>query len=94
MQLTSPAALYSDWNKEGSKSYAQRLLDEVPASARLVTVLDGHPAALAWMGYVTWCASAPNARTNTNVTRGAMAGPWSGIRWDRWASLSSGSVAR
>ena len=30
----------------------ERLLDEVPGHAGIVTVLDGHPAALAWLGAV------------------------------------------
>jgi pyruvate dehydrogenase E1 component len=35
-----------------ARSHVERLLDEVPAQAGIVTVLDGHPATLAWLGAV------------------------------------------
>ncbi len=35
-----------------ARSHIERLLDDVPANAGLVTVLDGHPATLAWLGAV------------------------------------------
>jgi pyruvate dehydrogenase E1 component len=35
-----------------AKSHAERLLADVPPHCGLVTVLDGHPAALAWLGAV------------------------------------------
>ncbi len=35
-----------------AKSHIERLLAEVPSHCGLVTVLDGHPAALAWLGSV------------------------------------------
>jgi pyruvate dehydrogenase E1 component len=36
----------------GAPSYIERLLSALPASAGLVTVLDGHSAALSWLGSV------------------------------------------
>ncbi|QPC95772.1 transketolase [Mesorhizobium sp. INR15] len=35
-----------------ARSHAERLLAEVPSNCGLVTVLDGHPATLAWLGSV------------------------------------------
>ena len=36
----------------GAKSHIERLLSEIPRDCALVTVLDGHPATLAWLGSV------------------------------------------
>jgi pyruvate dehydrogenase E1 component len=33
-------------------SHAERLLAELPAGAGLVTVIDGHPTSLSWLGGV------------------------------------------
>jgi pyruvate dehydrogenase E1 component len=35
-----------------ARSHIERLLDDVPPHAGIVTVLDGHPATLAWLGSV------------------------------------------
>ncbi|HEV2627070.1 MAG TPA: transketolase [Pseudolabrys sp.] len=35
-----------------ARSHIERLLDEVPPGCAIVTVLDGHPATLAWLGAV------------------------------------------
>jgi pyruvate dehydrogenase E1 component len=35
-----------------ARSHVERLIDEVPAHCGMVTVLDGHPATLAWLGAV------------------------------------------
>ena len=35
-----------------ARSHVERLLEEVPAHCGIVTVLDGHPATLAWLGAV------------------------------------------
>ncbi len=35
-----------------ARSHIERLLDNVPANCGIVTVLDGHPATLAWLGSV------------------------------------------
>jgi pyruvate dehydrogenase E1 component len=36
----------------GARSHVERLLADLPAGAGLVTVIDGHPATLAWLGGV------------------------------------------
>jgi pyruvate dehydrogenase E1 component len=36
-----------------AKSHVERLLAEVPSHCALVTVIDGHPATLAWLGAVS-----------------------------------------
>ncbi|MGL4320716.1 MAG: 1-deoxy-D-xylulose-5-phosphate synthase N-terminal domain-containing protein [Paracoccaceae bacterium] len=36
----------------GAKSHVERLFDVLPREAALVTVIDGHPATLAWLGAV------------------------------------------
>ncbi|PSK80277.1 pyruvate dehydrogenase E1 component [Limimaricola soesokkakensis] len=36
----------------GARSHAERLLDGLPRDCRMVTVIDGHPATLAWLGAV------------------------------------------
>ncbi|MBT3305867.1 MAG: transketolase [Alphaproteobacteria bacterium] len=52
LAVTSTDRLYRDWRARGEKSHIARLLSSLPADARLVTVLDGHPAALSWIGSV------------------------------------------
>ena len=51
LAVTSPDLLYADW-QAGGPSHAERLLSALAANAALVTVLDGHPATLAWLGSV------------------------------------------
>jgi pyruvate dehydrogenase E1 component len=50
--VTSPDVLHADWRREGAGSHLARLLRDLPPSARLVTVQDGHPATLSWLGAV------------------------------------------
>jgi pyruvate dehydrogenase E1 component len=50
--VTSPDRLYADWQEKGSRSHMAELLRPLARDARLVTVLDGHPATLSWMGGV------------------------------------------
>ncbi len=56
LALTSADRLYSDWqasrHKKPGSSTIERLLSRVPRHATLVTVIDGHPATLAWLGGV------------------------------------------
>ncbi|GIL38988.1 transketolase [Roseiterribacter gracilis] len=68
LAVTSPDALYSDWDKaqrarragdkeqtrkgEKASSHAETLLAELPQDAGLVTIIDGHPASLSWLGAV------------------------------------------
>ena len=57
--LTSPDLAYQDWNhawkqrasgKYDARSHIGRLLDPLTPDAALVTVVDGHPATLSWLG--------------------------------------------
>ena len=52
LAVTSPERLYSDWLSKGNDSYINKLLAELGPEAILVTVLDGHPATLSWLGGV------------------------------------------
>ena len=62
LAVTSADRLNAGWTaaqqarERGSNhaiSHIERLLEQVPAHCRLVTVVDGHPATLAWMGSVS-----------------------------------------
>lgn len=55
--VTSADRLYRDWShhqvgKLAGESYAHQLLAPLSSDAALVTVLDGHPATLSWLGAV------------------------------------------
>ncbi len=59
LAVTSPDRLYKDWShawrrraggEHGHRSHLGRLLDGLAPAASLVTVLDGHPATLSWLG--------------------------------------------
>ncbi|MFN4088569.1 MAG: 1-deoxy-D-xylulose-5-phosphate synthase N-terminal domain-containing protein [Alphaproteobacteria bacterium] len=52
LAVTSPDRLYEGWMAEGAGSHAARLLGRLAADARLVSVIDGHPATLGWLGSV------------------------------------------
>jgi pyruvate dehydrogenase E1 component len=61
LAVTSPDRLYADWFANGrarragnraAVSHVEKLLQPLAADAALVTVLDGHPAAHAWLGAV------------------------------------------
>ncbi|MES2146022.1 MAG: transketolase [Pseudomonadota bacterium] len=41
-----------DQRQAGAESHVERLLKAVPREATLITVIDGHPATLAWLGAV------------------------------------------
>ncbi len=51
LAVTSADRLYADW-QSGDQGHAERLLSALAPGAALVTVLDGHPATLAWLGSV------------------------------------------
>jgi pyruvate dehydrogenase E1 component len=62
MVVTSAARLHRDWltarrartsSDFNALSHVERLLGALPLGAGLLTVLDGHPAALSWLGAVT-----------------------------------------
>ncbi|MDP6567588.1 MAG: transketolase [Alphaproteobacteria bacterium] len=57
--VTSPDLAYRDWNhawrqrargRYEARSHIGRLLDPLARDAALVTVIDGHPSALSWLG--------------------------------------------
>ena len=54
LAVTSPDRLYTDWQSgpNHGQSHAGRLLSELAPDAALVSVLDGHPATLSWLGSV------------------------------------------
>ena len=52
LQVTSYDRLTNEWKEQGAESYVSKLLKDVPRSAKFVTVLDGHPTALSWLGAV------------------------------------------
>ncbi|MCU0803001.1 MAG: transketolase, partial [Rhodobacteraceae bacterium] len=61
LALTSADRLNAGWTAaqrareagvKGAKSHVERLLAAVPKDAGIVTVIDGHPATLAWLGAV------------------------------------------
>jgi pyruvate dehydrogenase E1 component len=67
--VTSTDRLYNDWQRlererlhgrdGGQMAHVEDLMEPLAANARLVTVIDGHPAALAWMGGVRGHAVSP-----------------------------------
>jgi pyruvate dehydrogenase E1 component len=52
LAVTSPDRLYADWQENGRRSHIARLLAPLARDAGLVTVLDGHPLTLSWLGAV------------------------------------------
>ena len=61
LAITSADRLYQDWHRSrqqrrqlgaGKASHIERLLSVLPAHCGFVTVIDGHPSALAWIGSV------------------------------------------
>ncbi|MCS6779897.1 MAG: transketolase [Geminicoccaceae bacterium] len=52
LNVTSADRLFADWRARGGASAAARLLAPLAPEAVLVTVLDGHPATLSWLGSV------------------------------------------
>jgi len=52
LAMTSPDRLYKDWRARSGDSQVAGLLAEVGRDAPIVTVLDGHPATLSWLGSV------------------------------------------
>jgi len=52
LAVTSPDRLYEGWRADGADSHAAGLLDVLAPDAKLVSVIDGHPATLGWLGSV------------------------------------------
>jgi pyruvate dehydrogenase E1 component len=54
LAVTSPDRLHADWLRHTRRgrtdNYVKRLLDALSPDAILVTILDGHPATLSWVG--------------------------------------------
>lgn len=50
--VTSPDRLFADWRRHRDQSHVARLLAPLATHAALVTVMDGPPATLAWLGAV------------------------------------------
>jgi pyruvate dehydrogenase E1 component len=67
--VTSPDRLYADWLTSGARSHIAALLRPLARDARLVTVLDGHPATLSWIGAVRG-----QGTTSLGVTRFGQSG--------------------
>jgi pyruvate dehydrogenase E1 component len=61
--VTSPARLQRGWLRalapSAPPSHAERLLGDLPATSGIVTVTDGHPATLSWLGAVARHRAAP-----------------------------------
>ena len=57
LAVTSPDLLFRDWRKAQSRrsgiSHIERLLARSRSGAGLVTVADGHPATLSWLGSIS-----------------------------------------
>lgn len=53
LAVTSADRLYKDWRQRGGRSHIAELLAAVGRDASIVTVLDGHPATLSWIGSVS-----------------------------------------
>ncbi len=52
LAITSADRLFADWSKNADTSWIADLMRDAPKGEPLITVIDGHPAALAWMGSV------------------------------------------
>ncbi len=57
--VTSADRLHADWKERASASHVARLLRPLAADGALVSVLDGHPATLGWLGAVRGLRSYP-----------------------------------
>ena len=55
LAITSADRLHDDWlagTRRGARSHIGELLAPLAADAALVTIIDGHPATLSWLGAV------------------------------------------
>ena len=52
LAVTSSDRLYNEWQDVGEEAYVYNLLGSLPRDVKIVSVLDGHPASLAWLGSV------------------------------------------
>ncbi|MEH6404974.1 MAG: hypothetical protein V7750_16475 [Sneathiella sp.] len=68
MSITSADRLNAGWHAAvrsrkrghaGAKSHIERMLEDLPAFCLLITVIDGHPATLSWLGGVSGHRTVP-----------------------------------
>jgi pyruvate dehydrogenase E1 component len=59
LAVTSVGRLHQDWLARADQSHIARLLGALAPGAGLVTVIDGHPAAMSWLGAVRGDAVRP-----------------------------------
>ena len=59
LAITSADRLHQQWTEMGVRSHIHRLLSEAPNQTKIVSVLDGHPATLSWLGGVNGQATRP-----------------------------------
>ncbi|HTY70111.1 MAG TPA: 1-deoxy-D-xylulose-5-phosphate synthase N-terminal domain-containing protein [Alphaproteobacteria bacterium] len=52
LAVTSPDRLHGDWRRKGRASHIARLLSQLRPEGGVVSVIDGHPATLSWLGAV------------------------------------------
>jgi pyruvate dehydrogenase E1 component len=52
LDVTSADRLHADWRRQGAGSHVSRLLGALAPDAALVTLCDGHPLTLSWLGAV------------------------------------------
>ncbi len=57
--VTSADRLHADWKERAGASHVARLLQPLAADGAIVSVLDGHPATLGWLGAVRGLRSYP-----------------------------------
>ena len=52
LAVTSPDRLHAEWRREGRASHVARLLGQLRPDGGLVSVIDGHPVTLSWLGAI------------------------------------------
>ena len=59
LSVTSSDNLFHEWKKQAlsfknnkTQSHIEKLLESVPKDTRIITVIDGHPMTLSWIGSV------------------------------------------
>ena len=52
LSITSSDKLFHGWKKQNGTSHIELLLECVPRDTRIITVIDGHPMTLSWIGSV------------------------------------------
>ena len=59
LAITSADRLHQQWTALGARSHIHRLLSKLPQQTKIISVLDGHPATLSWLGGVNGQAIRP-----------------------------------